>query len=131
MFDPAISQALAWIVLPLLSAAAMAAMALLHFAGSFAATTSSRGADWDVPNVWMAMLGGGVAGFLACLMSLFACQLMGLSSFGPFTLGILFAGLGGEYLGGRCDEPVSAAKRGAASAVILLPFGAGLLALLQ
>lgn len=129
MNAPAIPQALSWILLPLISAAAMAALALLHFAAAFAAI-ASRGADWDVPNVWMAMVGGGVAGFVACLMGLFACQFLGFSSLDPFTLGILFAGLGGEYLGGRCDEPISAAKRGTWAAVILLPFGAGLLLLL-
>jgi hypothetical protein len=109
--------------LPFLSAAAFAIAAAGHYGSAV-----MRQAP-DLPNLPMAMVGGAVAGSLACLLAIGAVGLLGVKPNG-LAVGLIFAGLAGEYLGGRVDDVRSALVRGALCALILLPAGAALMAAL-
>jgi hypothetical protein len=83
----------------------------------------------DLPNLPMAMIGGGIAGGLACLLAIGAVGLLGVKPNG-LAVGLIFAGLAGEYLGGRVDDVRSALVRGILCALTLFPAGAALMAAL-
>jgi hypothetical protein len=100
---------------------AAAIAAALHYGA--AAMRQAR----DLPNLPTAMIGGAVAGTLSSVLALIAWQLIGSKPFHPFLIGILLSGLGGEYLGGRCDDVIGAVRAGCLSVAILLPLDAGLM----
>lgn len=109
--------------LPLVAAAACAVAAAGHY-GSAAMRQAP-----DLPNLPMAMIGGAVAGGLACLLAIAAVGLLGAPKNG-LPAGVVLAGLAGEYLGGRVDDVRSALVRGTLCALTLFPAGAALMAAL-
>lgn len=116
--------ALGWVAVP----AAVGGMAAVAAVGHYAAAVR-RDAP-DTPNLPMAMLGGAVGGFLGGFAAVAAWHAFG-RTLHPYVVGALFAALGGEYCGGRCDTPVRAARAGALAALVLFPLGAGLMAWLR
>jgi hypothetical protein len=115
---------LGWVVVPVAVGGAAAFAAVGHYAAA-----ARRDAP-DTPNLPMAMLGGAVGGFLGGLAAVAAWHAFGRSAY-PYAVGALFAGLGGEYFGGRCDTPIRAVRAAALAALVLFPFGAGLMSLLR
>jgi hypothetical protein len=109
--------------LPFLAAAAFAIAAALHY-GS-AALSQAR----DLPNLPMAMVGGAVGGGVSVVFAIGAVALLGARE-NALPLGVILAGLAGEYLGGRVEDVRSALTRGVLCALILFPAGAVLMALL-
>jgi hypothetical protein len=109
--------------LPFGVAAAFAIAGALHYGAA------ARRQAQDLPNLPMAMIGGAVAGGLACVLAIGAAVQLEVRA-NCLPLGILFAGLAGEYLGGRAEDVRSALVRGTLCAVIMFPAGAGLMALL-
>jgi hypothetical protein len=116
-------QLIVLLSLPFLAAAAFAIVAALHYGAA-----AMRQAQ-DLPNLPMAMIGGAVAGGLAVVLALAAVQLVGAGP-GCLPVGVIFAGLGGEYLGGRVDDVRSALVRGSLCALLLFPTGALIMAVL-
>ncbi len=100
--------------LPLLAAVAGAIAAALHY-GSAAMRQAS-----DLPNLPTAMIGGAVAGGLACLLAIGAVAWLGAKP-NTAVVGWIFAGLCGEYLGGRVDDVYSAVNRGVLCALTVFP----------
>src|SRR5438552_2796661 len=96
---------IAVLVLPLLAAVAFAVAAAIHYG-----TAVMHGAK-DLPNLPMAMVGGAVAGALAVLLALAGFEFFGIAR-SALQVGVIFAGLAGEYLGGRAEYPSAAIVRG-------------------
>jgi len=115
---------LGWVAVPAAVGGAAAFAAVGHYAAA-----ARRDAP-DTPNLPMAMLGGAVGGFLGGFAAVAAWHAFGRPSY-AYAVGALFAGLGGEYFGGRQDTPTAAARAGALAALVLFPFGAGLMSLLS
>jgi hypothetical protein len=109
--------------LPFLAAGAFAIAAALHY-GSAAMRQAP-----DLPNLPTAMIGGAVAGGLAVLLAIGAVLVFGAAA-RCMPLGVILAGLAGEYLGGRVDDVQSALVRGALAALTAFPAGAVLMAVL-
>lgn len=116
---------LGWLVMPLVCGVMAAVAAAMHYG-----VAMRRGAE-DIPNLPMAMIGGAVAGSLAALVSLIVWRIIGGHTLSLYSVGILFASLGGEYFGGRCDAVFPAVRAGVLATLILLPLGAGLMFLLR
>lgn len=114
-----------WLVLPIGCAVCAAVAAVMHYGAAV------RGHAKDLPDLPMAMLGGAVAGALSAVLALVWVGVAGGKLSHPHAVGILFAGLGGEYFGGRCDNVLSAARAGVLAAVVLLPIGVGLMAVIR
>lgn len=114
---------IAVILLPLLAAVLFAVAAALHYG-----TAVMHGAK-DLPNLPMAIVGGAVAGALAVLLALGAFEFFGTRR-SCLQVGVIFAGLAGEYLGGRAEYPSAAMVRGTLCALIMFPAGTALMAAL-
>jgi hypothetical protein len=95
--------------------------AVLHYAAA-----GLHGAV-DMPNLPTAMIGGAIAGALATILAIVAVGVFGAPE-GSAQVGVLFAGLTGEYAAGRTDDVWPACLRGLVSAVVLFPAGALLMA---
>ncbi|HLW66327.1 MAG TPA: hypothetical protein VKS79_13520 [Gemmataceae bacterium] len=111
------------VLLPFAAAAAFAVAAALHYGAA-----AMRDAP-DLPNLPTAMIGGAVAGALAVLLGYAAVRFFEAPP-SSLSVGVTFAGLAGEYLGGRVDDVRSALIRGCLCALVLFPVGAALMALL-
>jgi hypothetical protein len=111
------------LLLPLIAAVSFAVAAAVHYGAA-----AMRDAP-DLPNLPMAMIGGAVAGGLAVFLAYGAVQFFH-APMGCLPVGVIFAGLAGEYLAGRVDDIPSALIRGSLCALIMFPIGAGLMAAL-
>jgi hypothetical protein len=105
--------------LPLLAAAVCAVAAALHYGAAVVHQAK------DLPDLPLAMVGGAAAGATSTLLAIVGWALLGQQ---PFAVGVVFAGLCGEYLGGKADTFRSACLRGLLSALVLLPAGTALVA---
>jgi hypothetical protein len=114
-----------WVALPVFFAVLAALAAVMHY--SAAVASNAR----DLPNLPTAIIGGAVAGFVATLAALIVWRLIGSKPWQPFFTGIGLSCLGGEYLGGRCEEVVPAIRMGLLAVVILLPLGTGIVGALS
>jgi hypothetical protein len=105
--------------LPVLAALLFAMAAAMHYGA--AVMHQAR----DLPDLPLAMIGGATAGAVATLLAIAGWAALGKQ---PFAVGVVFAGLCGEYLGGKAEDIRSACLRGLLSALVLLPAGTALLA---
>jgi hypothetical protein len=111
------------LLLPFMAAAVFAIAAVLHYG------TAAMHQAQDLPNLPMAMIGGAIAGSMAVLLAFGAVQILGARA-NCLPVGVTFAGLAGEYLGGRAEDVRSALVRGGLCAILLFPAGAGIMAAL-
>jgi hypothetical protein len=111
------------VLLPFIAAVTFAIAAALHYGAA-----AMRDAP-DLPNLPMAMIGGAVAGALACALAIGAVALFAVNK-NCLPVGVTIAGLAGEYLAGRVDDVRSALLRGMLCGAIFFPAGAGFMAAL-